>query len=50
MGEMLYVLLSTFFFAAAHFHLGISHFLTTYIKFSCFSSNKMISFVFYLFL
>ena len=46
MGEMLYVLLSTFFFAAAHFHLGISHFLTTAIKFSCFSSNKIDLFCF----
>ena len=36
MGEMLYVLLSTFFFAAAHFHLGISHFLTTYKVFMFF--------------
>ena len=40
MGEMLYVLLSTFFFAASHFHLGISHFLTAAVKYSCFSSNK----------
>ena len=46
MREMLYVLLSTFFFAAAHFHLGISHFLTTAIKFSCFSSNKIDLFCF----
>ena len=46
MGEMLYVLLSTFFFAAANFHLGISHFLTTAIKFSCFSSNKIDLFCF----
>ena len=46
MGEMLYVLLSTFFFAAAHFHLGISHFLTTAITFSCFSSNKIDLFCF----
>ena len=28
MGEMLHVLPSTFFFAASHFHLGISHFLS----------------------
>ena len=42
------MLLSTFFFAAAHFHLGISHFLTTAIKFSCFSSNKIDLFCFFI--
>ena len=40
-----YVFLSTFFFAAAHFHLAlvaasISHFATAVTKFSCCSSNK----------
>ena len=35
-----------FFFSSAHFHLGISHFLTTAIKFSCFSSNKIDLFCF----
>ena len=46
MGEMLNVLLSTFFFAAVHLHLGISHFLTAAINFSCFSSNKIDLFCF----
>ena len=40
-----YVFLSTFFFAAAHFHLGgrqhFPMFLTATIKFSCFSFNEI---------
>ena len=45
MQEITYVFLFTFFFTAAHFHLGghassISHFLTAATKFSCCSSNK----------
>ena len=42
-----------FFFTAAHIHLAlvaasISHFVTAATKFSCCSSNKIMSHVFYL--
>ena len=49
MEEMLYLLLFTFFFTAAHFHLGpasISHILTAAMKLSCFTSNKIDLFCF----
>ena len=53
MEEMLYVFLFTFFFTAAHFHLAlvatsISHFVTAATKFSCCSSNKKMSPLFFI--
>ena len=51
--EMSYVFLFTFFFTAAHFHLALvaastSHFVTAATKFSCYSSNKKMSTLFFI--
>ena len=51
--EMSYVFSFTFFFTAAHFHLAlvaasISHFVTAATKFSCCSSNKKMSPLFFI--
>ena len=53
MEEMSYVFSFTFFFTAAHFHLAlvaasISHFVTAATKFSCCSSNKKMSPLFFI--
>ena len=53
MEEMSYVFSFTFFFTAANFHLAlvaasISHFVTTVTKFSCCSSNKKMSPLFFI--
>ena len=53
MGEMSYVFSFTFFFTAAYFHLAlvaasISHFVTAATKFSCCSSNKKMSPLFFI--
>ena len=50
---MSYVYLFIFFYTAAHFHLAlvaasISHFVTTATKFSCYSSNKKMSPLFFI--
>ena len=51
MAEMLYVVLFTFFFLPLIFTLvaaSISHFLTATIKFSCYSSTKVVFFAFFI--
>ena len=53
MEEMLYVFSFTFFFTAAYFHLAlvaasISHFVTAATQFSCCSSNKKMSPLFFI--
>ena len=53
MEEMSFVFSFTFFFTAAHFHLAlvaasISHFVTAATKFSCCSSNKKMSPLFFI--
>ena len=53
MEKMSYVFSFTFFFTAAHFHLAlvaasISHFVTAATKFSCCSSNKKMSPLFFI--
>ena len=51
MAEMLYVVLFTFFLLPLIFTLvaaSISHFLTATIKFSCYSSTKLVFFAFFI--